>query len=189
MLALFSLGWPSSPLHPPISPTPLVAARVATCPATVEGFAPLLLRDLPSYANRVIVRRRSVLELSQLPSVIVAGQAEFQPLPVVAERSQQDPQLKQLFFTTLEQQRVGDLIRELQQYHWLLVTPTTTGWQVVLSYTRTGSYPQGQLPITPPRESSQGPIAQAVVLWLRDCHAGSVRSHLRPVHFYATALP
>jgi hypothetical protein len=159
-------------LFPP-SPPALIAARI-TCPTTIDQLAPLLLRDLPSYANRVIVRHRQVDELKTLPNVLLAGKAEKEPLPVGAEAGQQDPQVQQLFFTTLERQRLGDDFRELQQFHWLLLTPTTTGWQIVLSYTRTGSYPQSAGGITPPRESSDGPIAQATKLWLRDCQAGAV---------------
>ncbi len=158
-------------LPPP--PPALIAVRI-TCPTDVDQLAPLLLRDLPSYANRVIVRQRSVDALKTLPNILLAGKAESEPLPVVAAPSQRDPQVKQLFFTTLERQRVGNDFRELQQFHWLLLTPTTTGWQIVLSYTRTGSYPQTAGVITPPRESSDGPIGQAIKIWLRDCQAGSV---------------
>ena len=159
-----------------VSPPPIIAARIDRCPTEMQNLAPLLLRDLPSYANRVIAQSQGTVALRNLPSVILAGKAEYQPLPVVSEQSKRDSQVKQLFFTTLEQQRVGDRMRELQQYHWFLFTPTRTGWQIVLSYTRTGAYPQANWPITPPRESSQGPIAQAVKRWLRDCHAGAVRS-------------
>ncbi|MBE9030984.1 hypothetical protein IQ266_14715 [filamentous cyanobacterium LEGE 11480] len=157
------------------SPSPVMIAR-RTCPTDITQLTPQLLRDLPSYANRVIVRSRSVEQLNSMPIVVLAGQAEYAPLPVVAEKSASDPNLRQIFFTTLERQRVGKQLRALQQYHWLLITPTSTGWQIVLSYTRTGAYPQASWPVTPPRESSQGPIAQAAKLWFRDCHAGAVRS-------------
>jgi hypothetical protein len=160
-------------LPPP--PPALIAARI-TCPTTVEQLAPLLLRDLPSYANRVIVRSRSTDQLKTLPNVLLAGKAESEPLPVVAEPQQTDPNVQQLFFTTFERQRVGDRLRELQQFHWLLLTPTSTGWQIVLSYSRSGSYPQSDGPLTPPRESSAGPIAQATKTWLRDCHAGAIQA-------------
>jgi hypothetical protein len=149
----------------------LLAARI-TCPTDINQLAPLLLRDLPSYTNRVIVRHRTVDELKTLPNILLAGQAEAEPLPVAEPNP--DPQVKQLFFTTLERQRVGNDFRELQQFHWLLLTPTTSGWQIVLSYTRTGSYPKDAGAITPPRESSEGPIAQATKIRLRDCHAGAV---------------
>lgn len=156
-------------------PPPLIAPQI-TCPTEITQLVPLLLRDLPSYANRVIVRNQSQAQLPHLPNVIAAGKAEYQPLPVIAERSMADPNLQQLFFTTLEHRRIHDQIIAQQQYHWFLLVPTTTGWQIALSYTRTGFYPQADRPITPPRDSSQGIIAQAVRLWLRDCHAGAIRS-------------
>jgi hypothetical protein len=162
----------------PPAPPALIAARI-TCPTDIDQLAPILLRDLPSYANRVIVRRRSVDQLNTLPNILLAGKAESEPLPVAA--APPDPQVKQLFFTTLERQRVGEDFRELQQFHWLLLTPTTTGWQIVLSYTRTGAYPQAAGGITPPRESSDGPIAQATKIWLRDCQAGAV-APLAPIN-------
>lgn len=151
-----------------------IATKVTGCPTDVASLMPIMLRDLPSYANRVIVRARGQADVSTLTSVITAGKAEFEPLPLSADSST-DPNLKQVFFTTLERQRTGDTIYELQQYHWLFLTQTETGWQLALSYTRTASYPSADKPITPPRESSQAPIAQAAKLWLRDCNAGSVK--------------
>lgn len=158
----------------PPNPPALIASQ-PVCPTDVTQLVPLLLRDLPSYANRVIVRARSHPQFQSLPTVIWAAQAEYAPLPVIAERSLADPNLKQFFFTTLERQRVGDHMQNFQQYHWVLMTPTDAGWQIALSYTRTGIYPQTDQPITPPRESSQGAIAQAAKLWLRDCHVGTIR--------------
>ncbi len=156
---------------------PAVVAKRITCPATVESLTPLLLRDLPSYANRVIVRARGNSDLSTFASVITAGKAELAPLPVSADPNGSiDPNLKQVFFTTLERQRTGNQMYELQQYHWLFLSQTQTGWQLVLSYSRTASYPSAAKPISPPRESSQGPIAQATKLWLRDCTAGAIQS-------------
>jgi hypothetical protein len=155
--------------------SPVSVAAQPACPTEVEALMPQMLQDLPSYANRVIVRSRGVAELSTLTSVITAGKAEFEALPVAAEAGSTDPNLKQVFFTTLERQRTGDKMYELQQYHWLFLTQTDSGWQLALSYTRTASYPSTDKPITPPRESSQAPIAQAAKLWLRDCNAGSVR--------------
>jgi hypothetical protein len=159
-----------------IPPPPTVVATRLTCPAAVADLTPLLLRDLPSYANRVIVRARGQSAIDSLTTVITAGRAEFAPLPVSAEPGSIDPQLSQIFFTTLERQRTGNQMYELQQYHWLFISQTPTGWQLALSYTRTASYPSAEKPITPPRESSQAPIAQAAKLWLRDCNAGSVKA-------------
>jgi hypothetical protein len=145
------------------------------CPTNVADLTPLLLRDIPSYANRMIVRGRQTVELRDLPSVIVAGRAEPEPLTVESDLAPNDPKLEQLFFTTLGRQRVADRLVESQQFHWLFLTQTSTGWQLTMSYTRTGSYPKADQAITPPRESSQGVIGQAVTRWLRDCNAGSIR--------------
>lgn len=41
-------------------------------------------------------------------------------------------------------------------------------------FSRTGIYPGGRPP-TPPRDSSEGVIAQAIRTWLRDCQAEPVR--------------
>jgi hypothetical protein len=140
-----------------------------------------MLRDLPGYANRVIVRSRTRYKaISSLDSVITAGRPEFVPLPLTGISSTiPDPQnasdLRQVFITTLEKQNTAGTPIELQQFHWLFLTQTKSGWQLALMFTRTGSAPAGQV-ITPPRESSQGVIGQAVRTWLRDCNAGAVRS-------------
>jgi hypothetical protein len=169
---------PPSVLPPPpvaLPPNTRPNDRSQVCPATITALTPAFLRDLPSYANRVIVRNQTAAQMKFLPSVVIAGQAEHQPLPVVAENSVSDPQVQQLFFTTLERQRVGDRLLERQQFHWLLLTSTSQGWQMVQSYTRSGDYPRSEGPLTPPRESSDGTIAQAAKLWFRDCQAGAVR--------------
>jgi hypothetical protein len=148
----------------------------ATCPIDVADLTPTLLRDLPSYANRVIARSYKLENIGTMSQVVTAGKAEFVPLPVSAEPGGVDPNLKQVFFTTLERQRSGDQMVELQQYHWLFLTRTeAAGWQLALSYSRTAAYPSAEKAVSPPRESSAGPIAQGVKLWLRDCEAGTIR--------------
>jgi hypothetical protein len=42
-------------------------------------------------------------------------------------------------------------------------------------FSQAGDYPLKSV-ISPPKNSSDGAIAQAVKLWLRDCQAGSLRS-------------
>lgn len=165
------------PPAPPVARPPNTRSndRPRPCPTTIAALAPAFLRDLPSYANRVIVRNQTAEQMKFLPAIVVAGQADSQPLPVVAEAGASDPSVQQFFFTTLERQRVGDQLSERQQFHWLLLAPTRQGWQIVQSYTRLGNYPRSAAPLTPPRESSLGPIAQAAKLWLRDCQAGAVR--------------
>ena len=152
------------------------------CPSEVEPLTALMLRDLPGYANRVIVRSRTRYPaISSLDSVITAGRPEFVPLPLTSGTFSTipDPQnasdLRQVFITTLERQNVAGTAIELQQFHWLFLTKTESGWRLALMFTRTG-VTSVEPPITPPRESSQGVIGQAVRTWLRDCNAGAVRS-------------
>ncbi|MCY7320357.1 MAG: hypothetical protein LH660_00770 [Phormidesmis sp. CAN_BIN36] len=152
------------------------------CPAEIKPLMALMLRDLPSYANRVIVRSRTRYSaISSLNSIITAGRPEFVPLPLAPgiastiPSPQNSSDLRQVFITTLERQNTAGQTIELQQFHWLFLTKTKGGWRLALMFTRTGSVSAGQL-ITPPRESSQGTIGQAVQTWLRDCNAGAVRS-------------
>ncbi|MGG6264951.1 hypothetical protein ACQ4M3_02650 [Leptolyngbya sp. AN03gr2] len=162
----------------PISP--VQAARIA-CPREIEPLVQALLPDLPGYANRVIVRARlrvpeaSRLGTIRLPrnSVLLAGRPEFQPLPLNSNRPT-DPTLKQVFITTLEREIVSGKAIDIQQFHWLFLTQTSEGWQLALMFTRIGTTTPNQ-PITPPRDSRDGAIGQAIQLWLRDCNAQGIR--------------
>lgn len=149
------------------------------CPVDVETLTNLLLRDLPSYANRVTSRSRPI----NAPSgtyVILAGKPEFAPLtlgpgeylPAAPVEGEIVP--KQIFFTTLEKQYLTNRADLLQHYHWLFLVQSDSGWRSVMLYSQLGSYPT-ENPPTAPRESSTGIIGQAVQLWLRDCRAGVIR--------------
>jgi hypothetical protein len=109
--------------------------------------------------------------------VILAGPPEFDPLPLTVNLDPvpPDPTVQQLFFTTLERQRTGDRLLELQQYHWAFLVPTRYGWQLVTLYSQIGSYPADGRLLSPARENSLGAIGQAMRLWLRDCQAGAIR--------------
>ncbi len=139
-----------------------------------------LLRDLPSYANRATQRARRSVSNEVYSYVLVAGKPVFQPLPLSQEGYTADRQKKvvtkveQVFFTTLERHYTNGKAVEVQQFHWLLLTPTKSDWRLVMMFTQTGGYPKQQPP-SPPRNSSNGAIAQGVKAWLRDCRAGSVR--------------
>lgn len=136
-----------------------------------------LLRDLPSYANRISQSARRRNRTSDVYSyVLLAGRPEFAPLtlspgeymPADAASVKQQP--RQVFITTLERQYTGGKAVELQEYHWLFLTQTSSGWRLAIMFSRTGIYPGGRPP-TPPRDSSEGVIAQAIRTWLRDCQA------------------
>ncbi|MBV8883800.1 MAG: hypothetical protein JO235_07335 [Chroococcidiopsidaceae cyanobacterium CP_BM_RX_35] len=168
------------PNQPAIAPLNQVAPS-STCPADVKTLTTELLRDLPSYANRISQSSRPLNSRPDLSTyVVLAGRPEFAPLtlgpgeylPSTPGLSpQQEPQ--QVFITTLERQYTAGKAIELQQYHWLFLTRTSSGWQLSMMFSRTGPYRVGR-PLTPPRDSSNGVIAQAIRTWLRDCRAGAV---------------
>ena len=149
-----------------------------TCPQELDSLASLLVRDLPSYANREL---RSTIALDRaVPRsavVLIAGQTEFEPLPLDAGAdpppATADPY--QVFITTLERQYINDRAIEVQQYHWLFLTRSASGWRLVMMFTRYGSTQPNQPP-SPPRETSQGAMARAVTTWLRDCRAGVIEN-------------
>ena len=153
----------------------------ATCPEEVESLTEMLLRDLPSYTNRVIQRSFSQYRSADRPgTVIVAGQPDFDPLstgpgiyqPLPAE----DPEngLHQVFFTTLERQYLDNQIIDFQNFHWAFLTESEGGWRLALLFSSQGPYLR-EGPPSPPEDASQGATAQAIQLWLRDCRAGRVK--------------
>ncbi|MEM8637796.1 MAG: hypothetical protein AAGG51_03115 [Cyanobacteria bacterium P01_G01_bin.54] len=150
----------------PATPPP----TLVSCPTQVEPLTAALLTDLPSYANRVVQRSRTLASGRAQTYVILAGRAEFEPLPVYRD----DPSTEQVFFTTLEQVFTETGVRSQQHFHWLFLTQTPEGWHLVALLTRFGESNPALEPL-PPRESSNGVVGQAVQLWLRDCRAGTVR--------------
>ncbi|MBD2294449.1 hypothetical protein H6G06_13420 [Anabaena sphaerica FACHB-251] len=146
---------------------------------SLESLTTELMLDLPSYANRVTQRSRLLRRSVDIyPYILAAGKPEFQSLPlnpgIDSFQKYESEGVEQVFFTTRERQYINKKAMELQQFHWLFLTKTQLGWQVVMMFTQTGEYPVKPL-LAPPRDSSNGAIAQGVKLWLRDCEAGSVR--------------
>ena len=172
------------------------------CPEEVELLTGMLLRDLPAYTNRVLLRaygrspgdllddiRRNPERITYLDTrkpgmVIIAGIPEFDPLTLgpgiyQSGQSSDDAELEadapeQVFFTTLERQylREGET-EEIQQFHWLFLARTSERWYLSQLFSSGGGYPNGQPP-TAPEDVTNGAIAQAIRLWLDDCAAGSV---------------
>jgi len=158
------------------------------CPERLEDLMPLLLRDLPSYANRVNQRAYLTETLTHMANnpatpgyVLLAGQPDYQALALSPDRLASDrpsSDAPQIFFTTLERQYLAGKAVRLQHYHWLFLTQTQSyGWQLVLMFSAIGDYPSHQ-PASAPQDASQGVIAQAIRLWLRDCRAGAVEGKL-----------
>ncbi|MEM9216782.1 MAG: hypothetical protein AAGD25_20835 [Cyanobacteria bacterium P01_F01_bin.150] len=175
-----------------------------SCPTDITALVPLIVRDLPSYANRVSTRAQ-VSERSFNPRgiVIAAAQAEEdravsallntsinpsiastntpstleQELELSLEQMLDTHQLIPFFFTTLERQYVGDHAVRLQHYHWAFLSQTTQKEESQWHLAFMFSRLgdyPAEQPAAPPRESRQGSIGQALQLWLRDCNAGSI---------------
>lgn len=181
-------------VHKQVSETYIRPAIV--CPSDLTDLTPLLFRDLPSYANRVSTRAQ-VLDRSFNPRgvVIIAAQSESDEalndaLPIDSSLPENEDitafsfaqtleahHLIPLFFTTLERQYVDDQAVRIQHYHWAFLSQTHAKkqpqWHLAMMFSRVGDYPDDSL-TTPPRESRQGSIGQAIQLWLRDCNAGAV---------------
>ena len=142
------------------------------CPADLETLVDRLLQDLPSYANRIIVRSHFSPKTSTppgyvLPQIILAGRPEFEPLPLNFEDALPE-NTSQVFITTLERQYRGGKPVEIQQYHWLFFTKTEKGWELAKIVSRFGTAADIR-PLL--GQDSESEIAEAIRLWLRDCHA------------------
>ncbi len=142
------------------------------CPADLETLVDRLLPDLPSYANRVIVRAHFSPNTNTppgyaLPQIILAGRPEFEPLPLNFEDALPE-NASQVFITTLERQYRGGQRVEIQQYHWLFLTKTENGWELVKIVSRFGTAANIRPLLNQDNESE---IGEAIRLWLRDCQA------------------
>ncbi|AFY95989.1 hypothetical protein [Chamaesiphon minutus] len=156
---------------------PLVGAAPNTCPVELTALGNLLVRDLPSYANRLIQQRRKRTD-KLYSSIVTASKPELKPIEIVSrEYSPQFPQAAptQVFITTLENQYTGNRVAQIQQFHWLFIAQTRLGWRLVNIYTRTGGFPIATTLISPPIESSKTIVGEAIATWLNDCYLGKIR--------------
>lgn len=147
------------------------------CPDNVRELTALLLKDLPSYSNRVIQRTQNLNQAAGIENyIIIANKAEFEPLKL--PRLQYDPidekDPEQVFFTVLERQYIDRKIVDIQTYHWLFLTQTDSGWRTVMLFSRFGNSVKDKPP-APPKETTNGIIGRGVQLWLRDCRAGTIK--------------
>jgi hypothetical protein len=172
---------PKSKIVNPKSADSSLSTKSSNCPADLETLTSWLLRDLPSYANRVMQRsRRLSRTVDSFSYVVVAGRPEFEPLSLgPGQYTPADPATEvkppqQVFFTTLERQYRSGKAINTQLYHWVFLTQTPDGWRLAMMFSRIGSSSAGRPP-TPPRESSNGVVGQGVSTWLRDCRAGAIR--------------
>jgi len=149
-----------------------------TCNLELETLTQKLLNDLPNYANRIIQQvRRLDAPGDNYNYVLLAGREEFDPLslgpgrytPIAEDRKVEPPQ--QVFFTTLERHYIANKAVRVQNYHWLFLVETESGWRMVTLFSRYGSEGKNDL-VSPPRETSNGAVGQGINIWLRDCRAG-----------------
>jgi hypothetical protein len=147
------------------------------CPTTLSLLTTLLLRDLPSYANRATQRRRQIKD-PNYSSYILAGQPSLSPIDITnPEYSPVFPQSppQQLFISTLEQQFKDRQVIDVQRFHWLLLTYSDRGsWHLALMYSGLGKKNADAI-LLPPIDSSQTPLGEAVEAWLRDCRSGQIK--------------
>ncbi len=148
------------------------------CPTDLETLTVRMLKDLPNYANRVIQRgRRLERDVDIFSYILVAGRPEFQPLDLGS--SQYKPvfpdSTEQIFFTTLEREHGGETAAVIENYHWLFLTETSSGWRLVMMFSRLGSS-SPDFPLSPVLDSSNSAIAEGIRIWLRDCRANSLHS-------------
>jgi hypothetical protein len=152
------------------------------CPQELRPLVSRLLQDLPVYAGLVASRSlgRPDSPENAFGSVLLVSEPDFTPIDINEQIPEALPDLtspvQQVFFTTLERQYWQGQAVSLQNYHWLFLTQDEAGhWYLALIYSSLGRYPatESRAP-SPPQESSDGIIGQAVTLWLRDCRAGAV---------------
>jgi hypothetical protein len=157
---------------------PIVASAPNTCPVKLDSLTNLLVRDLPSYANRIVQQRRKRSD-KLYSSIVMASIPELKPIEIASqEYPPRFPQAAptQVFISTLENQYTGIQSVQLQQFHWLFLANTKLGWRLVNIYSRTSGSASASMPITPPIESSKTIVGEAIRIWLNDCHLGKVRA-------------
>ncbi|MGY6530999.1 MAG: hypothetical protein ACXITR_13830 [Cyanobacterium sp.] len=143
------------------------------CSGDITEVSTKLVNEISDYGNRVIQKsRRGGANSSTMPIyIITAGKPEFEPLPLSNNNfgSDKPSEIEQVFFTTLERHYLSNTrLEETNNYHWLLLTPTDRGWQMVMLLTRFGEVAQSEV-VSPPVDTTSGVLGEAVRLWLRDC--------------------
>jgi hypothetical protein len=157
------------------APPALMARTNYQCPSELPKLTELLIRDLPSYANRSEQRRRPKANTINYTNYLTAGRPET--AAQLIENPEYRPTLPsaaplQLYLSTLEKRYLGQNTTELQQFHWLFLAKGKKDWYLVTMYSRQGRAKAEPLP---PIESLQSPVGEGVQIWLRDCNAGKIQ--------------
>ncbi len=167
------------PDEPPVQEeAPRFLRPPGTCPQDLDSLVSRLLQDLPTYSELVAGRSLELRsnQTSPFGTVITVGEPDYEPIALAnSSFNGSADDLQQVFFTTLERQYWQGRPFSLQNYHWLFLAEAENGWYLSQMYSSLGSYPaEAQDAPSPPQESSDGIVGQAVTLWLRDCRAGAV---------------
>ncbi|MGD1953169.1 MAG: hypothetical protein ACFB14_26515 [Leptolyngbyaceae cyanobacterium] len=146
------------------------------CPQDFDTLTNLLVRDIPSYTNRILQSSVADIPTAYRPTyIIAANHPERVPLEikdrVYTTNSSDSEPLRQLFFTTLERQYSGLETTSVSHFHWLFLAPSDDGWEMVFMFSAIEADDSVQ---QPPRDSSQGSVGQAVKRWLTDCQAEAI---------------
>lgn len=144
-----------------------------SCPEEIENLGNYLVKDIPSYTNRILQKSSNLSrKIAPFPVYVVnASKSELNafPLPENEFKLQDEKDIKQIFFTTLERQYPHkDRVIETQNYHWLFLARYENKWLLIKSLSRFGS--SNSQKISPIKDSTQGTMGQAVKLWLKDCN-------------------
>lgn len=157
-------------------PSQAAGKSPATCPTIFEPMIEQLLKDLPHYANRLLVKSRRLGGPPPGNYVMVIGPADFGTLPLSNQPlTPSQPGHRQVFFTSLERQYSTNRMTPLQGFHWSIWAESSTGWQLVSLRSQLGPGPLDRskdIPdriLVPPREADYSPIAEGIRMWLRDC--------------------
>lgn len=149
------------------APSLELVPRPETCASDFQGLVQQMLPALPSFANRIYTR--SGLERRYM---VVASPPDFEALPLQPRSASpatiEPSEPQQVFFTTLTRRYRNQKVENQQDYHWLFLARSETGWRFSMLYSIAGQYPQKNSP-APPRNNSEGAVATAIRDWLRDC--------------------
>ncbi|MDJ1181899.1 hypothetical protein [Roseofilum casamattae] len=144
-----------------------IVAVADRCTGDFPTLAQALVRDLPSYGNRALLRDRRRFPNQSPPSIITTGEPDLNPLPLPTSESLPEG-ARQLFVTTLERTYTSDRVVDEEVYRWIVLAQTENGWIFVRMLSRYGSeYNPSYRRI----ETIDMAIATAIRTWLRDCQA------------------